>query len=1573
LNTVSQFQLEYDRLLEAVKQAKPGVDALKSLRKLRLDFDSVIPGYRNSLTILGDTTYEDRKHFLLELIQNADDAIYESGTAMIFFTIHDDSLEISYNEAGFTTSDVLGITDTGASTKKANTLGANSFIGEKGIGFKSVFALAKEVRIESGPWQFKLLKENYIVPELINPSTPHFTKGTKLRVYFSDPGSVTIVASELLKLVTKQLESFLFLQKLKKFHFQDCRKSLPTTHQLSILPNKEKDTLNLQTSPGDVERTYTLYEEEIEFPGHLVGGRWERLGSQNSLKRKMAVAAIGQSTTMQDSSGRLFCYLPTEVKLPIPVFLQLDGHLKADRERLHDITNNNWNKYLLDRVPSFLLHAILEWREKEEIAARLPDFVPDHAGEGQLSNVFGTLIDKCGYAPWVKTFDGWISPGQTIMAESFWYKWFEEHPAFRLQVEKVVGKKFMDPDWASNSSWKIKWKKYSISYLTPVHVAEIFRLVPLPDGFLNQNKNIVSLYKQLIRFHDNLRFNDRRVFVSNLFSAKIFPLEEGNFGSLKLANESTSKMYWMTGQTRRTSGLEGIIDVKIINPEYTYSPRMSADNSEERKVELKEISFRNELIKQVLRFMEVPEFNDDRLLTELQIPFLLKHEPSWTTMLLNTRNKVLYSIFEVYQAKRSYDETYLSQLEKLAEAYVRGTNGKVKRIHRTILPEKVRLFDEDHLYANAGLDSIKLPDDWFEPELQGENQDQKLDVYFKQLRSFLSHCGVANGPKFSYKERKYSSGREFRETEEPLFRSWVKKINNDYTSGNAVTLKSVTLDAATLQLLKKGTLSKDIAKGLYKEWLNKFSRSLADLESHYYRFDPPPGFIQIIYKRFENKKPLIVDPLWAGLDRTQIPLVTVDGRLTNLEKAFKVRSSRGFDKVLKYFDIVLENEGNGYHPYYLSSLDVKPLTIKDLNQKWRDCDPESYEELMKATHELSNLDFDLSELHIFDQVSEGFRSIRNFKLGKSVTANTPYIEEQYGTYGKLVGVKLGLLVDSEVTPLLHILDKFYSSSQMTDWVQTNITRLLQQWNDLRVDDKGKLINHITVLREANHIAHDTLIIFNDKTLCSKLLQADRVAIHLTCEPIAMIPLKVAAKELGFVSIDDIGTITAADPTPLEKSDRDVLGKMFEKYNEDLEPDESARLFTVLSKLGGKTDFHSCVLRAKELTKMIYDIPIPVKFPYYDSAKNHYLVSMEDTLYEISARLLSSFSFSTFRSANREFKEIYEKMIRAMDRKPSKEEKVSGPNNFKDVPVEFDLAESTYNAEPTMQVETSAMNIHVQVPNEADNAPVVQKQESIIDSKTEDGRESKAIEAVKKPETQKSETVINSKMEDQRVPSSQSYPISLGEVLQQISEQMVQEATSKNPEASENWKIAIDPEEGEKIRTAIGENLKTALREGPEVKEVKERTKKAKVKILDTTAQDPREFLEHEYNGRCQICSTQLQLANGKAYFEVFRIREGKSEAWWNNRPFNILSLCPNCHALGKHGGAIDFSSILKEAELVTQQRTFTQEVEAFHGDYFVVDIVHNSQSKQMVLSSLHIEYFTALMEHVFEKELVGNR
>lgn len=68
----------------------------------------------------------------------------------MIFTLYPDQIIIDSNEDGFNEADVKSICKVGDSTKKHK----KGYIGEKGIGFKSVFKVASVVHIQSGPFAF---------------------------------------------------------------------------------------------------------------------------------------------------------------------------------------------------------------------------------------------------------------------------------------------------------------------------------------------------------------------------------------------------------------------------------------------------------------------------------------------------------------------------------------------------------------------------------------------------------------------------------------------------------------------------------------------------------------------------------------------------------------------------------------------------------------------------------------------------------------------------------------------------------------------------------------------------------------------------------------------------------------------------------------------------------------------------------------------------------------------------------------------------------------------------------------------------------------------------------------------------------------------------------------------------------------------------------------------------------------------------------------------------------------------------------------------------------------------------
>jgi hypothetical protein len=86
------------------------------------------------------------------LIQNAEDNQFTrtKEAPSIVFEVHPNKIIVECNEDGFTEANVLSICRTGRSSKKSQ----RGYIGEKGIGFKSVFQIASKIHIQSNSFSF---------------------------------------------------------------------------------------------------------------------------------------------------------------------------------------------------------------------------------------------------------------------------------------------------------------------------------------------------------------------------------------------------------------------------------------------------------------------------------------------------------------------------------------------------------------------------------------------------------------------------------------------------------------------------------------------------------------------------------------------------------------------------------------------------------------------------------------------------------------------------------------------------------------------------------------------------------------------------------------------------------------------------------------------------------------------------------------------------------------------------------------------------------------------------------------------------------------------------------------------------------------------------------------------------------------------------------------------------------------------------------------------------------------------------------------------------------------------------
>lgn len=105
--------------------------------------------------------YDDRTHFIFELLQNAEDALGRRGewhgSRKVAFTLNSTRLMLSHFGKPFDEADVRSVCDIAESTKN------ESSIGRFGLGFKSVYTVTDLPEIHSGDEDFAI--ENYVFPK----------------------------------------------------------------------------------------------------------------------------------------------------------------------------------------------------------------------------------------------------------------------------------------------------------------------------------------------------------------------------------------------------------------------------------------------------------------------------------------------------------------------------------------------------------------------------------------------------------------------------------------------------------------------------------------------------------------------------------------------------------------------------------------------------------------------------------------------------------------------------------------------------------------------------------------------------------------------------------------------------------------------------------------------------------------------------------------------------------------------------------------------------------------------------------------------------------------------------------------------------------------------------------------------------------------------------------------------------------------------------------------------------------------------------------------------------------------
>lgn len=307
----------------------------------------------DSVDLLSAGLYSKDIHFVLELIQNAEDNAYPPHTQpeLLFRMLLQDptstpgangALLLINNECGLRPQDVDALCAVGKSTKTKR----QGYIGEKGIGFKSVFKVTRRPHLYSAGYQFRFdrdpdpeAKLGYIIPYWVDaePAEVAGRRGQTCIVLPLDDGQWEPVVEQLQSIAP---ETILFLKRLEGLSVE-----LSGAPPLTLAADKTAPPL-VHLLDDDGLNTYWVHNHEVACPPDKMDEK--RVGVDT---RVISVAFPLDVVRAPDYS--VFAYLPTEVHSGYPFLVNADFILSTSRETI--LVDRLWNGWLRDEIaPCFV-------------------------------------------------------------------------------------------------------------------------------------------------------------------------------------------------------------------------------------------------------------------------------------------------------------------------------------------------------------------------------------------------------------------------------------------------------------------------------------------------------------------------------------------------------------------------------------------------------------------------------------------------------------------------------------------------------------------------------------------------------------------------------------------------------------------------------------------------------------------------------------------------------------------------------------------------------------------------------------------------------------------------------------------------------------------------------------------------------------------------------------------------------------------------------------------------------------------------------------------------------------------
>uniref|UniRef100_H2MER9 Wu:fj29h11 n=1 Tax=Oryzias latipes TaxID=8090 RepID=H2MER9_ORYLA len=524
---------------------------------------------------LSTELYSKDTHFVLELIQNADDNSYSSETSVpsLAFVVEQDCITILNNESGFQEKNVRAICDVGRSTKGKHKYG---YIGQKGIGFKSVFKVTDCPEIHSNGFHLRFDRScgpmGYILPHWAEDDRPLDPQLQLLRQH----GWTTKIRLPLRSESRQTRNLFhdvhpsllLFLHRLRSISiYNHSEKRLVTMTRKDLGHN----VLEVEHSEG-IERWLvvktTLYPKKVK---------------QDVESTELALAfQLGSSppedVACQPQKQPVFAYLPLR-SFGFRFIVQGDFDIPSSREDVD--RDSSWNQWLRSEIPQLFLQAMEVFSDHSEFKGLkglcrflqfipLPDEVLDF-----FKPVAGQIIQLLKGKAFLPTrnSDGGVVyklPSQVAICQDAVIR----SVIGSDELEKYLSLSYLHPDLSPTPPTSLL-THLGVRYLRGSDVTTVTTAMAkelLKAGGFHEEENIHQLARLLVCNFRAMEhgYGDAESILQNLKDLPIIPLADGSVVSLNgegvffPVEEAKTKKKKAQGQTGAVSALYQ--DVSVVHP-----------------------------------------------------------------------------------------------------------------------------------------------------------------------------------------------------------------------------------------------------------------------------------------------------------------------------------------------------------------------------------------------------------------------------------------------------------------------------------------------------------------------------------------------------------------------------------------------------------------------------------------------------------------------------------------------------------------------------------------------------------------------------------------------------------------------------------------------------------------------------------------------------------------------------------------------------------------------------------------------------------------------------------------------